>query len=132
MLLCDVSLGRVYNFDRQSSNRRHPTSFPPQGFDSFVHNGDQVPDPLCTVRFDGGLDVPLGPIVEKERGRGGLFYWGGGHSEYVTYKDSQTSLRYLVRIRADERDSEDEDEDEDEDEEDEDEEEEEGGSSDED
>ncbi len=54
---------------------------------------------MCTVRFDGGLDVPLGPIVNRPQPAGKRNWYRWGHNEYVTYKDSQTALRYLVRIR---------------------------------
>ncbi len=99
LFLCDVALGRVFDHNKDGRGRRADL-YPPRDSDSVVVLGGEVPDPLCTMRIDGGLDVPLGPVVSMNRDRGsGYFFGWWGHSEFITYKDSQTALRYLVRLR---------------------------------
>ncbi len=61
--------------------------------------------------------MPLGELAQKSEERLSWF-WSHNHSEFVTYKDSQTALRYLVRIReSDHKEDENEDDEEEEEEE---------------
>ena len=97
MLLCDVALGRI---DKKNLYSYSSSDFDGKKHDSIEAIGGKIPDPLGTLRYQGGFEIPLGDHVdnddEKARGRGHYYYQQA--TEYVTFKDNQTALRYLVQI----------------------------------
>ena len=67
---------------------RRPKEFPPKGYDSVevVGGGCSRPDPVHTVRVDGGAqEIPLGNVVKGENGSGG-YSWGPNYPEFICYK----------------------------------------------
>ena len=66
---------------------RRPKEFPPKGYDSVevVGGGCSRPDPVHTVRVDGGAqEIPLGNVVKGESDGG--YYWGPNYPEFICYK----------------------------------------------
>ncbi len=102
MLLCDVTMGKkmqCINNHRDWSNMRD--SYPSRGYSSVMVSGNNVPDPLHTVKAQAGeLEIPLGKIVPNPLTNTKKdFSPVVGYNEYIVYKDGLTTIRYIVKIR---------------------------------
>ena len=68
--------------------------------------GNNCPDPVHTVKTPDGLSIPLGvvgtnPKTERKRkgGQWSYHYYGyPAHNEFITYKDEQAALKYLIKF----------------------------------
>ncbi|TRY73067.1 hypothetical protein TCAL_13884 [Tigriopus californicus] len=92
MLLCDVALGKQYRFNYNQpacgNLRKH--------CDSILVEGYSVPNPEQTMFLQSGLELPLGEIIRQSHVKG----FASENREYITFDDSQNSLRYIVKYKC--------------------------------
>jgi len=90
LLLCEAALGntKVYSsFYEDAANL-------PKGCHSTHGMGTRTPDPSKSVKLDGDITVPSGPVINNPDSRAGI-----GHDEYVVYNVNQVKIRYLLKVK---------------------------------
>lgn len=108
MLLCESALGKSKCINSSSSLE----DYPPEGYDSVIGYGSNVPDPRYTAILPTGAKIPLGPHItnyaplDERTVKSSIFgyrsYHGScrsGYNEYIVYKEDQNCLRYIVQFR---------------------------------
>ena len=89
-LLCEAAIGnpKVYsNFCGDAADRL-------DGCHSTHGMGTNIPDPKQSVKLDGDITVPNGPIIRNPDPRAGI-----AHDEFVIYNVNQIKMRYLLKVK---------------------------------
>jgi predicted DNA-binding WGR domain protein len=98
MLLCEVSLGKVYEI----TNPRENVENTPEGYDSVKAVGKYEPNEQYTIQLPNGSKLPLGNVIESKLNDSNLqknIRSYDKFNQYVVYDDAQVCIRYIVQFR---------------------------------
>ena len=88
MLLCDVSLGDMY--EKTSSEFIEAL---PKKFQSTKGIGKTAPDAKMSILTDKGFEIPLGKGTAGNA-KSELLY-----NEYIVYNEAQVKMQYLLKVK---------------------------------
>ena len=98
MLLCEVTLGNVYELTNYQVVENAP-----EGFDSVKAVGNFEPNEQYTVQLPNGAKLPLGNLIESNLNESNfnkkLTKTYNQFNQYVVYDESQVCVRYIVQFR---------------------------------